>query len=213
KLYEGGVRILEFRIDSFPEDNETVFSYIKSVRSERLLRERFGFLGTIRETDRNRSDRVRLFESLLPLVDCVDIEYETTIRKDVIALARQYGKKVMISTHYFEKTPDNSELNTIYTESMELGADIVKLATLARNRDDLFRLMDFTRVRSRERSNIIAISMGSIGLVSRVIASLYGSVMTYGFIYESNAPGQLSVQDLHRELLLYNPDYRQSLGM
>ncbi|MCB1318472.1 MAG: hypothetical protein KDK27_21045, partial [Leptospiraceae bacterium] len=41
KLYEGGVRILEFRIDSFPEDNETVFSYIKSVRSERLLRERF----------------------------------------------------------------------------------------------------------------------------------------------------------------------------
>ncbi|MCB1317677.1 MAG: type I 3-dehydroquinate dehydratase, partial [Leptospiraceae bacterium] len=89
----------------------------------------------------------------------------------------------------------------------------VKLATLARNRDDLFRLMDFTRVRSRERSNIIAISMGSIGLVSRVIASLYGSVMTYGFIYESNAPGQLSVQDLHRELLLYNPDYRQSLGM
>ncbi|MCB1317676.1 MAG: type I 3-dehydroquinate dehydratase, partial [Leptospiraceae bacterium] len=63
---------------------------------------------------------MRLFEHLLPLVDCVDIEYETIIRKDVIGLARQYGKKVMISTHYFEKTPDNSELNTIYTESMEL---------------------------------------------------------------------------------------------
>ena len=40
------------------------------------------------------------------------------------------------------------------------------------------------------------IAMGRIGRHLRAVAPLYGSALTYGFVAESTAPGQMSLKDL-----------------
>jgi 3-dehydroquinate dehydratase-1 len=40
------------------------------------------------------------------------------------------------------------------------------------------------------------IAMGNIGRHLRAVAPLYGSVLTYGFVAKSTAPGQMSLAEL-----------------
>ncbi|CAG0981854.1 partial 3-dehydroquinate dehydratase, partial [Methanosarcinales archaeon] len=47
---------------------------------------------------------------------------------------------------------------------------------------------------------VCAIAMGEIGKHSRVMAPLYGSVMTYGYVDIPVAPGQLRVDELKNML-------------
>ena len=43
---------------------------------------------------------------------------------------------------------------------------------------------------------VCTIAMGDLGRHSRVIAPIYGSVMTYGYMDAPTAPGQLRVDEL-----------------
>jgi 3-dehydroquinate dehydratase-1 len=49
--------------------------------------------------------------------------------------------------------------------------------------------------------------MGDFGKISRVMAPVFGSLFTYGFLHSSVAPGQLPVAKLVEELALYYPGY------
>lgn len=128
-----------------------------------------------------------MFSELIPLVDCIDIEIDTPINKDVIALARK--KKIMISEHNYKKTPTEVGLQKIVSTSRTLGADIIKIATLANSQRDVIRLLSFCNA---QKEPIVAISMGDLGTISRITAPLFGSLFSYGFIGSSVAPGQIS---------------------
>ena len=49
--------------------------------------------------------------------------------------------------------------------------------------------------------------MGPHGVASRVFFPLFGSLLTYGFVGQAGAPGQLSLADLHAELCRYSPAF------
>ena len=49
--------------------------------------------------------------------------------------------------------------------------------------------------------------MGEHGVVSRVFFPLFGSLLTYGFVAQSGAPGQLPLEELYAELRRYSPAF------
>ena len=213
-LYRAGVSILEFRADAFPGGPDALQSYLPTVDVSR-----FGLLGTIRvdfppdaeivandTTAPGAAPRVAAFTALLPLVDAIDVEVESPERVQLVALARQAGRGVVLSSHDFTKTPPLTRLQTIVAEANRLNVDVLKLAVFAHNQQDLLDLLQFTR--DCRFPNRVMIAMGPWGLLSRVAAPFFGSLISYGFIDQPNAPGQLSVSELHAEFLRYHPDYR-----
>jgi len=138
----------------------------------------------------------------MPFVDAVDIEIDASINREIIAMAR--GKTIIVSEHDFEKMPDLSHLEKIASKANSLGATIIKIAAMAHNRQDVVRLMEFT---AAKRNNLVTIAMGNYGAISRVLAPVFGSLFTYGFVKKSVAPGQLSLHKLVEELRLYYPGF------
>lgn len=196
-LEEDGVSILEVRVDLIGASLDELLEYLQKLRPECRL----PLIGTIRETEQNRGNRPESFRRILPFVDCVDIEIDTPINKEVIEDAGE--KTVIVSEHNFDTTPSIDELNALLAKSIDLGADITKIATMAHGADDVTRLCRFTD--DNKDRNLVTIAMGEQGMVSRVIAPLFGSLFTYGCLDEPVAPGQLNVLHLLEELRRYFP--------
>ena len=53
-----------------------------------------------------------------------------------------------------------------------------------------------TFITLRSKGAVCTIAMGDLDRHSRVIAPIYGSVMTYGYVDAPTAPGQLRVDEL-----------------
>lgn len=191
-----GVDLFEMRIDCLSPPLDKIVTYLDSVWTIASL----PMIGTVRENDWTRKDRVNIFRAIMPFVDCIDLELDTHISKEVQSFAED--KIVIISEHDFKKTPKDSELKDLVDRSIDQGADVTKLAVMANSTDDVRRLLWFTQACT---TPVVTIAMGPLGSVSRVIAPLFGSLFTYGFIEKPNAPGQLSAKKLVDEIDLYFP--------
>jgi 3-dehydroquinate dehydratase I len=204
-LTDSGVTLLEIRADSFPGGPAEALEFAGQLNAS-PHRTRLGVIGTVRETEALARNRLSIFEKLAPLCDCLDAEYEADEREEIAAIARRAGCRLMLSTHDFEKTPEATDLDHVIAEGERLAAQLVKIAVFARSTDDLARLLEYTR--SRAPHPLITIAMSEAGLLSRIAAPFFGSLITYGFLDAPNAPGQLSAQRLHELLLLFHPEYR-----
>jgi 3-dehydroquinate dehydratase-1 len=193
-----GVDILEIRVDLLGADIPGLCVFIDKIKKTSGS----PCIATVRETDENRDRRIDIFKAILPFVDAIDIEIDASISRQVISHAK--GKTVIVSEHDFKKTPDIPHLERIVKKAESLGAHIVKIAAMAKNRRDVARLMTFS---SLGKKNLVAISMGDYGAISRVLAPVFGSLFTYGFTAKSVAPGQMSVEQLIEEMKRYYPDY------
>jgi len=81
----------------------------------------------------------------------------------------------------------------IISESVAAGADVAKLAVMPNSLEDVHRILEVTL---HADAAVCTLAMGEIGRHSRVVAPLYGSVMTYGYVGKATAPGQLRVDEL-----------------
>ena len=86
----------------------------------------------------------------------------------------------------------------------EMGADVAKLAVIPRSRQDVLDLLQAT-VTADERMNIpvVTMSMGGLGVVSRLCGSLTGSAMTFAAVGETSAPGQIAAEKMQNILLTF----------
>lgn len=153
-------------------------------------------------------ERLGLFEQILPLVDAVDVEGSSlTIRQPVVAAARAQDKVVIVSYHDFDRTPPVDRLEQTAATARHVGADHVKVATLARSSADLRRLAAFTM--GQAAAGVIAFAMGELGPASRVLLPLLGSVLTYASAAdgEAMAPGQMSFEETAALLRRFSPEY------
>ena len=186
-----GADILELRIDLLRSDALQSLLSIKKTGLPVIITNRMKQEGGA--SDVEEDERVNKLLSLLPLTDAVDIELCAEKREDVVKRAQNSGKTVIISTHNFQKTPDSEVLIEIIDESMEAGADIAKLAVTPNSFEDVLRLLEITL---HAKGALCMIAMGEKGKHSRVIAPIYGSVMTYGYVETATAPGQFRVDEL-----------------
>ena len=230
-LQSKGVFLLELRVDSFRLPFSQIIDFARLAQTKG-----FGLLGTLRlqsqSFEKNEKDekalsaeqgteglgsRLRSFEEILPYVDAVDIEAETESKdkEALLALAHQKKRQILFSTHNFSYTPEVKQMQSILEEAQSYKADFVKLAYYAQDQEDLGRFFSFTFLyeakRKEQAPHLIWIAMGPWGLLSRVLASFTGSLFSYAFIDQPNAPGQFSVEQLHQEFLRYHPAYCEYL--
>lgn len=197
KVLAAPTDLLEMRIDCWECTEKAAAAYCNEVRTATGM----PMIGTIRENDHTRTKRVELFKACMPFVDSIDIELGTAINSVVTSAAQ--GKTIIVSEHDFNGTPTVEGLASMVDRARAQGADIVKIATMANSRDDVVRLLEFTRSCTIP---VVAFAMGPIGKVSRVIAPLFGTLFTYGYITKAVAPGQLSVNELAEEIGRYFPE-------
>jgi 3-dehydroquinate dehydratase I len=200
-LAKTGVDLLEIRIDLIGGDIPSLCLFIDKIKKFTA----FPCIATVRPTDKNNDNRLEIFKAVMPFVDAVDVEIDASISRQVIAHAD--GKTVIVSEHDFDKTPDVSHLESIVEKAELLGAQVIKIATTAKHPHDVVRLMEFTAACSVRKKNMVAIAMGELGNITRVLAPVFGSLFTYGYVGKPVAPGQLPVAKLIEELRLYYPDF------
>ena len=199
--------IAELRIDRFARHDP---GYAAEVcRAAASLR--VPLIATVRASDQggaaalSDAQRLALFEAVLPLVDAVDVELRAAICDRVVDLAERGGKLAIVSHHDFTTTPPDADLAALFDAAALADAGVVKIAAYAASPADTDRLLGFLRAR-RERG-LIVIAMGAQGAASRVFFPLLGSLITYGFVAEAGAPGQLPLAEVYAELRRYSPDF------
>lgn len=186
-----GADVLELRIDLLDSDARKILVQIKNIGMPVIITNRMKQEGGAWEG--SEAERIQKLSSLLPLADAVDIELCAEERDAVVKKAKSTGKTVIISTHDFQRTPEIDVMLGVIRESFEAGADIAKLAVMPQSFEDVLRLLEVTL---HSKGAVCTIAMGDIGRHSRVIAPIYGSVMTYGYVDAPTAPGQLKVDEL-----------------
>jgi 3-dehydroquinate dehydratase-1 len=208
KAAEKGADILEIRLDLLGiRDPEKAAETIREIKSETglpvLVTNRSGAEGG--KWEGKEEDRIGLLTDLLSLKDgsdAIDIELSAgrKERDKVIKAAKDHGKTIIVSSHDFSKTPSFQEMRTTLEEMFLAGADIAKLAVMPQSMEDTLNLLRVTLDFKNAGKSVCTIAMGRQGKHTRVIAPLYGSVLTYASI-ESDAtaaPGQLPVNEVKK---------------
>lgn len=191
KAKQLGADLLELRIDLVSQKPQGVLEELKKLDLPIIITNRMKDQGG--SWQGSEEERIKKLLLLLPLADAVDIELCAQDRDIVVNIAKNAGKTVIISTHDFQRTPDNKVMDSIIQESLDTGADIAKLAVMPGSLADVLRLLKVTLC---AKGPVCTISMGDTGKHSRVIAPVYGSVMTYGYVDIPTAPGQLRIDEL-----------------
>ena len=204
--YYRGVDIIEFRIDLLKKiEKDYIIDHLRKIKEKGLktiLTIRAKWEGGGHEI--NDKDRLKIFNYCIDLIDYLDIEFSSMdIIKDVVDLARRYGKDVIISFHDFDRTPSEEFLQKLIDKSFELGADITKLSLKVNSEDDVGRILSISYKNKLLGRKLIAIGMGELGKITRVAGYFFGSIITYTYIGKSVAPGQIEINKLLEELKFY----------
>ena len=205
-----GADLIEVRVDTLkPKERASVADILEAVKEASSL----PIIATVRsaaeqgpgsKSGLNDHDRKILFEDCLPLADCVDVEIESgVLARDVAALARKKGKKVILSYHDFNGIPTSEKVGELLKSYSSLGGDILKVAGMAKAPSDVVKLFGLCQALSNTPR--IFIAMGEVGGISRASGFLYGSCITYGYIGKPTAPGQVSVEKLIGMCALFYP--------
>lgn len=144
------------------------------------------------------------------LIDFVDLELKlpAIIRDPLIAKAKQQGIHTIISNHDFEKTPAREELINRLKEAELIGASVAKIAVTPKQAQDVLTLLSVTN-KMNDMINIplITMSMGGLGLVSRLTGEIFGSAVTFGTAGQASAPGQLDSETLSTILTVIHQNF------
>jgi len=114
--------------------------------------------------------------------------------------------KIIISFHDFNATPTEKALRRIWGACREKGGDIVKIVTHARGSEDNLRVLSLIPYSRKRGQDIIAFCMGEQGRISRIMAPLLGSYLTFAALDkgEESAPGQMTVAEMKQVLNIIN---------
>lgn len=189
--------VIELRLDTLKTNPKDLRSALTGNEVPVLLTARHPAEGG--QGPEDAAGRMAMIEPLLDLAVLVDIELRSAMEmKPLVQKAHAVGVKVMGSFHDFSATPGEEVLRGAVNFAQPAGLDAVKLATYLSGPEDLTRLIKLTSETHRLR--LSSMGMGPWGRVSRLVLAKCGSLLNYGFIGESNAPGQWPAARL-KELL------------
>ena len=75
--------------------------------------------------------------------------------------------------------------------------DVAKIAVMPGSLREVFVFFEVTL---KAKRLVCSIAMGDIGKHSRIIAPVYGSLLTYGYVRKPVAPGQMRVDEILKGL-------------
>ena len=220
-ILESPFDLVEWRVDFY----EDVFKTAKTLEVLKSLREKFAdapLLFTFRTENEggkyiSTSDYLNLLMAVCEsqLVDLVDVEIfmaEAAV-KTIIEIAHTHNVKVIASNHDFKKTPDILTILSRLDKMDNMNADILKIAAMPTSKEDVINLLSAT-VKAKqliEDKPIVTMSMGHLGLITRLCGEFSGSAITFGFVGEESAPGQIDAAQLKSYLLGLTLDSSESI--
>jgi len=187
------VEMAEIRIDLAEFSDENI---VKIFAARKKL------IATCRPGKYSQSERIHKLklavESGATFID-IEIEANDDFRNTLIEIAHLHQCDVIISYHNYELTPELAELEKIMQKCFELGADLAKIATLVKVNRDNSKILSLYKAPGR----LIAIGMGDLGKITRIVAPFLGAEFTYASLTEDDitAPGQISYDRLNTYIM------------
>ena len=197
--------IVEFRIDYFEglEDYTRLKDLIGLIKN-RLNKPLILTLRTKNEGGNVDPSETTYFGIEDRLAEAIDIEYmreqERVVR--LVALAKGKGLTSILSNHDFNSTPAREEIVTRLEAMIGMGADVAKIALMPTCPEDVLSLLGASsQVKSKHPDQaLITVSMGQMGMISRLAGQVFGSDMTFASGIEASAPGQISAKNIRKLL-------------
>jgi len=141
--------------------------------------------------------RLPVFEEALRHLAAADIELRSPIIEQVSVLARQHKRALIVSHHDFGRTPPLEELRVIVERAARYGT-VAKVATMVKTEEDLATLRAL--LAEKRPTPLCVLGMGPLGPQTRIDFPRLGSCLTYGYLDQPVAPGQVSARELMRQL-------------
>ena len=131
--------------------------------------------------------------------DLVDVEVfgNEEKKKELIQEIHKTQAKVIASSHDFEKTDNRDILQERFMTMDQTGADILKMAVMPKEFDDVAAIMQVTNTMTEKTQKpLVSMSMGNLGSMSRIAGENFGSSITFATVGEASAPGQFPIKEL-----------------
>lgn len=199
--------LIELRIDYYKnvDDFSKVIELLKKIRKIHFKPVLFTFRttteGGMHEFPKEMYFALNNIAIKSGCIDLIDIElFSTEEKKKIITsieLAHVNNVKVILSNHDFNKTPPREEIVRRLVEMKNSNADIAKIAVMPQEKKDVLTLMDASLDMKNKypEQPLIALSMGPLGIITRVTGGMFGSCITFAALNSSSAPGQLNIED------------------
>ncbi|WP_080876366.1 type I 3-dehydroquinate dehydratase [Oceanobacillus timonensis] len=210
RYQQEGADVVEWRADIFEEvENHTAVEQV--LKDLTAVLKGIPLIFTFRshqeggEKELSTADYVALNQFVIEtgLVDFVDVELyqgEDTVQ-NLISTAHQQHTYVIVSNHDFQKTPPKSDIVSRLKQAEELGGDVLKIAVMPKETDDVLALLAATNEMKKDtKKPMITMAMGPLGVVSRLSGQVFGSALTFGAGEKASAPGQVPVGELRQVL-------------
>ena len=143
----------------------------------------------------------RLYDAIggAGLVDLLDFELSNAaaLVKRVRERSREHRTRLILSYHNFSYTPGHDTLVERFLEAERTGADVAKVAVMPRDRADVLTLLSATATaEAKARIPLISMSMGPLGVATRMVGGVFGSSLSFAIGEGASAPGQMPIADL-----------------
>lgn len=191
------VSFIEFRFD-YLKDFDNVELFLEKI--SKYNKHSIYTLRPITEGGKYAADdskRIILLKKLaLARPMLLDLEYNTISTNDELAdFIDDNGIRTLISWHDFAITP-NQEFLVDLIDKMRVFSHFIKIVTTANTIEDTIRIMKLYNLIGSSL-NLIAFSMGELGIISRVLCNVVGdSPFTYATVENAIAPGQLTIHQM-----------------
>ncbi len=187
--------IIEIRLDLLPKGAD--MSHLSKIRKPVMATcmpvwEGGSYVGT-------EGERASMLSSALSFVDYVTVELnmDAGLRDKLASEARAKSVKVVVANHDFEKTPSFHQIVEVLRREERAGADIAKVAYMPSSEDDVYAVLS-AQLLSGIKIPAIALSMGELGRITRVVGPMLGGYLTFASTSHDSgtAPGQYTVDEM-----------------
>lgn len=196
-LLAAGCDILELRLDAIGLEPDASRELASKLETPLLITARHpdeGGIGNLAS-----STRSTLLDAHLDLAVLMDVELRSAPDlQSVVSRAKALGVGIIGSYHDFLSTPADDILRGAVESGVRSELDMVKVATMLQSPEDLARLIHLVGAEKRVRMSVMG--MGPLGRLSRLALARCGSLLNYGYLGESNAPGQWEASRLKQLL-------------
>ena len=203
--------LVEWRIDGF-KNAKDISESLQALKELCIAIPTIPLIFTCRMDDEggfqriDRDVRLKLIKSAVQTgtVDIVDVEMSNgaDFIDEVKEIADNHETKLILSYHNFSETPDKAFILDKLLQAQKMGAHIAKVAVMSKDHRDALTLLDAALEARTERLGIpaIAVSMGVVSGITRLVGGLFGSDMTFAFGKHASASGQIPIVDFRRAM-------------
>ncbi len=198
----GRCAFFEFRLDSLAEPAAFLPALeafldehpaVDAIATCRRVTNGGGFAGTARDEARV------LHAAAVSGASVVDLSVESAeeLQADApeeLNILRHSPARLLVSWHDFAGTPD---LESVYDRIARFAPALVKIVPTATTLDEALRLLRLLDAH-RDEGRLVAMSMGTPGVMTRVLGPRFGSVFTFAApdAESATAPGQVDFQTM-----------------